>query len=235
LFQLGVPLFKISSGDLNNIPFLVEVARYRRPIILSTGMATLAEVRDSVLAIGRAGNRQLTLLHCTTDYPAAYRDVNLRAMATLREAFKLPVGLSDHTPGIEVSVAAAALGAEVIEKHFTLDKGMSGPDHQASLSPDELADLVKAVRNVEAALGDGCKAPRPCERAVSKVARKSLVAASDILPGMKVTPEMVTIKRPGTGMLPSLIDQVIGSRAVKRVDRDALLRWTDFDRGRKRK
>ncbi|NTV28847.1 MAG: N-acetylneuraminate synthase [Candidatus Omnitrophica bacterium] len=235
LFELAVPFFKISSGDLNNVPFLTEIARYRRPIILSTGMSTLKEVGTSVRAILKAGNRRLTLLQCTTDYPSDYSDVNLRAMATLSQAFGLPVGLSDHTPGIEIAVAAAALGAVVIEKHFTLDKSLPGPDHLASLDPVELSALVNSVRHVEAAMGDGKKSPCRAELGVMAVARKSLVAARDIPVGTLLGPEDVVIKRPGTGIAPGLLDSVVGHRARRAIAADTLISWKDIAQRERRR
>lgn len=225
---LKVPLFKISSGDLNNIPFLVEIASYRRPMIISTGMATLTEIGEAVRAIRKTGNRKLTLLQCTTNYPTDYRDVNLRAMAALREKFDLPVGLSDHTQGIEVAVAAAALGATVVEKHFTLDKSMPGPDHKASLDPVELAAMVRAIRNVEMAMGDGKKSVRCCEKEVRAVARKSLVAACEIPAGIRITARDLVIKRPGTGIAPADIRWVIGRKTACGIRRDRVLRWVDL-------
>ncbi len=228
LYDIKMPIFKISSGDLNNIPFLIEVARYHRPMIVSTGMSTLAEVGEAVQAILKAGNKKLTLLHCTSNYPTAYEDVNLRAMATLRMAFGFPIGLSDHTPGIEVAVAAVALGAQVIEKHFTLNKEFSGPDHKASLDPSELAALVRAVRHIESAFGDGIKAPRRCEIAVRAVARKSLVVVEKIPAGTALTKRMLAIKRPGTGIEPKDLSKVVGRHLRRAASKDEVLEWRDI-------
>jgi sialic acid synthase SpsE len=171
LAEMNLPVFKIPSGEITNLPFLEHLARKGRPIILSTGMSNLGEVEEAVGVLKNAGATSLTLLHCVTEYPAPYGEVNLRAMRTLRSAFGLPVGYSDHTPGIEIAVAAAALGADVIEKHFTLDRSLPGPDHAASLEPAELKDMVTAIRHVEVALGTGIKAPAPCELSNLLVAR----------------------------------------------------------------
>jgi len=213
LDRLNVPAFKIASGEITNLPFLEYLASQRRPIILSTGMSYLAEVETALEAIGRAGNPPVILLHCVSNYPAEANDVNLRAMATMSQKFQLPVGYSDHTRGIEVSLAAVALGACVIEKHFTLDRNLPGPDHKASLEPHELADLVRGSRLVEASLGDGLKRPAASEMDTARVARKSLVAAQDICAGDVLTRESIAIKRPGTGLPPAMRDQVIGRKA----------------------
>ena len=228
LNRLNIPAFKISSGELTNAPLLAQIARYGKPIILSTGMADLKEVKDSLELIRSAGGRKILLLHCTSNYPTRYEDVNLKAMQTLRDAFKLPVGYSDHTIGIEVSVAAVALGATMIEKHFTLDKRLPGPDHEASLDPVELKAMVKAVREIEAALGDGVKKPRPTEEGVKKVARKSVVAASDIPRGQRISAAMLAVKRPGTGLPPRLIGKIIGRKALRMIRQDDLLSEKDF-------
>ncbi|MDI6917988.1 MAG: N-acetylneuraminate synthase, partial [Thermoplasmatales archaeon] len=183
LEKLNVPAFKIGSGDLTNLPLLEYIAKKDKTIIISTGMATLDEVRDAVNAIKNAGNNQIILLHCTSNYPAKIGDCNLRAMHTLEKEFNVPVGYSDHTLGITVSVAAVAMGASVIEKHFTLDKNLPGPDHRASLEPDELKEMVKKIRNVEKALGTGEKKPAESEMETQKVARKSIVAKVNIQKG----------------------------------------------------
>lgn len=213
LDALGVPAFKISSGELTNLSFLAHVARKSKPIILSTGMSHLAEVEQAVSTIRDAGNLDVILLQCVTNYPAAPADVNLRAMATMAEAFQLPVGYSDHTLGNEVAFAAVALGACVVEKHFTLDRNQPGPDHKASIEPEELAALVRGIRTVEAALGTGRKEPAASEAATAAVARRSLVAAATIPAGAILTDALVTVRRPGTGLSPSLRGQVVGRRA----------------------
>src|SRR6185436_1340975 len=192
-----------------NLPFLFYIAARRRPIILSTGMSYLEEVETALHTIAEAGNPPTILLHCVSNYPADVSDINLRAMATMSQAFQLPVGYSDHTSGVEVALAAVALGACVIEKHFTLDRNLPGPDHKASLEPEELANLVRGIRSVEAALGDGRKQPAASEWDTARVARKSLVAARTLEAGTTLEPEMLCEKRPGTGIAPSAIDNVI--------------------------
>lgn len=229
LEALGVPAFKIASGELTNLPVLKHVARKKKPMIVSTGMASLADVEEAVRAIREAGNDRIILLHCVSNYPAEPRDVNLRAMRTMAEAFGVPVGFSDHTPGLEVALAAVALGACVIEKHFTLDRYLPGPDHQVSLEPEELARLVRGIRIVEQALGDGRKEPAASEAPIAAVARRSLVAAENIPRGTVLTERLIAIKRPGTGLSPALRDQVVG-RAVKQdVAAGTVLTWAMFE------
>jgi len=225
LAEMDIPLFKIPSGEITNLPFLDHVARKGRPIILSTGMSTLGEIEEALTVLRAAGNRQITLLHCVTEYPAPYAETNLRAMNTLRVAFGLPVGYSDHTRGIEISIAAAALGAEVIEKHFTIDRSLPGPDHAASLEPDELKQMVASIRHVEAALGDGIKAPARCELPNISVARKSVVAARSLIAGQRLTSEDLDIKRPGNGIAPRLKPMLIGRTLSAGVEKDEVLRW----------
>ncbi|MEA3493474.1 MAG: N-acetylneuraminate synthase [Candidatus Margulisiibacteriota bacterium] len=227
---LKLPLFKISSGEITNIPLLTKIAKYKKPIILSTGMSTIDEVKRALQAIYAAGNRKLTLLHCTSNYPTKYDDVNLKAMLTLKTKFNVPVGYSDHTEGIEVSVAAVAMGAAVIEKHFTLDKKMAGPDHKASLSPVELAAMVRAIRNVEKSLGDGIKRPRIAEKGVSRVIRKSLIALSDIARGEKIVLRKIGVKRPGSGIEPRFMNKIIGKLANKNIKKDQVLTWDKVKR-----
>ena len=229
LVRLGVPAFKISSGDLNNIPFLTRIAKYRKPVILSTGMSSLTEVKEAVKAIYSAGNKQLILLHCTSNYPTSPADVNLRAMNTLKKEFNTMVGYSDHTAGREISIAAVVLGARLIERHFTLDKIMAGPDHRASLDVDELKRMVMEIRNVEAALGDGGKKIRRSEIEVKNAVRKSLVAQVDIPAKKTIRPWMLTLKRPGTGIEPKYFDCLIGKRLKKSVSRNQTLKWSEVD------
>ncbi len=205
LERIGVEAYKISSGDLTDIPLIEAVASRRKPVLISTGMGSLGEVEEAVAAARRMNNEELVLLHCTTSYPTPYREVNLRAMLTLKEAFQLPVGYSDHTSGLEIPAAAVVLGARVIEKHFTLDKDLPGPDHRISLTPDELKTMVRCIRNVEAALGDGRKSATAGEEEAKKIARKSIVAACDIPAGTVITRELLTCKRPGTGLPPGFI------------------------------
>ena len=218
LTTLNLPFLKVSSGDLTNIPFLVEISKLNIPVILSTGMAKMAEVEEAVEAIEQAGLpiEKLTILHCTTEYPAPPSEVNLRAMLTLQKAFPSAViGYSDHTDGIEISIAAVALGAQVIEKHFTLDKLMEGPDHQASLTPVELAHLVSGIRKVEMAMGNGRKCPSASEIPNRLVARKSIVATKSIAKGEVFSLENVAIRRPGTGLAPKHWSQILGRKASK--------------------
>jgi N,N'-diacetyllegionaminate synthase len=225
LATMDVSVFKVPSGEITNLPFLQHLARKGRPLILSTGMSTLGEVEDAVHVLQAAGASQLTLLHCVTEYPAPYAEVNLRAMQTLKRAFGLPVGYSDHTPGIEVAIAAVALGAEVIEKHFTLDRSLPGPDHAASLEPDELQQMVTSIRHVEAALGTGIKAPAPCELPNLSVARKSVVAARALPAGHQLAPGDLDIKRPGNGLAPKLLSVLIGRTLRACLAKDELIGW----------
>lgn len=217
LNQLGLDIFKIASGEITNLPYLRAIGRLNKRVILSTGMATLEEVRAALLALEKAGTskEQITVLHCHTDYPTKPEDVNLRAMLTIRDELGVQVGYSDHTPGIEMPIAAVALGAQVIEKHFTLDRSMPGPDHRASLEPRELCAMITAIRNIEKAMGDGVKRPTLREQEIMKVARKSIVAAREIKAGEVFTKENITTKRPGTGISPMRWDQVIGGAAKK--------------------
>jgi len=223
LRQLGVKALKVGSSDTENIPYLTEIAKWRLPIILSTGMSNLAAVKNSVGAMEKVGCQKLIVLHCTTNYPTPFEQANLRVILTLKKELGLPVGFSDHTPGIEASVAAVALGAVVIEKHFTVDKNLPGPDQRASLAPAELKSLVSSIRNVEKALGTGKKKPFASELAIAKVARKSLVAASFIPVGKKITADDIAIKRPGTGMPPRDLAKVIGKIAKINILPDTLV------------
>lgn len=228
LESLNLPAFKIPSGELTNLPFLAHVARKGRPMIVSTGMATLEEVERGVRTIRENGAPELILLHCVSNYPADPAEVNLRALATLWEAFQVPVGYSDHTPGIEIALAAAALGAVLIEKHFTLDRTLPGPDHRASLEPAELMDMVQGIRRIESALGHGEKVPAPAEAAISAVARKSLVAARDLPAGTVLARSDVAIKRPGTGIPPADLQRVLGKKIHRNLACDELFTWGDL-------
>lgn len=225
LEPLDMDFWKIPSGEITNLPYLRKIGRLGQPVIMSTGMSTLHEVEAAVRVLEQAGTprEKITLLHCTTQYPTPYPAVNLRAMEALRTLGCGSVGYSDHTVGIEVSVAAAAMGAVVIEKHFTLDKNMPGPDHRASLDPAELDALVRAVRHVDEALGDGTKNVADAERANIEVARKSIVAARPIRKGELFSEENITVKRPGNGVSPMLWDTVIGRPAPADFDYDALI------------
>jgi len=220
-----VPAYKIGSGDLTNLPFLEKIAKKKKPIILSTGMANLSEVRGTVRTIKKQGNNKIILLHCTTNYPCPLEEVNLKAMLTLKREFNLPVGYSDHTLGILVPIMAVTLGAKVIEKHFTLNKNLPGPDHKASLEPKELKEMVKVIRNVEETLGSGVKKPTKSEEKIKKVARKSIIAKVDIQKGTKIISDMLIIKRPGIGIEPKYFDKVVGKIAKEYIKKDALIRF----------
>jgi N-acetylneuraminate synthase len=223
LDELEIPAFKIASGEITNLPFLSYIAGKRKPIILSTGMSTLEEVEMAEETLGQTHNSGLVLLHCTSEYPAPEEDVNLRAMDTLYHRFKVPVGLSDHTLGSAIALAAVALGASVIEKHFTLDKSLPGPDHRASLEPHELKALAKDIHNVEKALGNGIKKPSPAEAETRLSVRKSIVTSTRIKRGQFFTENNLTLKRPGTGVSPLEWDKVIGSKAVRDFEKDELI------------
>lgn len=225
LGELGVPYFKIPSGEINNYPYLRRVGATGRSVILSTGMATLGEVEQALEILKGSGATDITLLHCTTNYPTPPEEVNLRAMLTMKQAFGLPVGYSDHTMGVAIPIAAAALGAEVIEKHLTLDRGLPGPDHRASLEPGEFKEMVAAIRQVEKSLGDGIKRPAPGELAIMPAARRSLVAARDIAAGEIITASCLVAKRPGTGIPPSYWDLVVGRRARQAIPAGCILDW----------
>jgi sialic acid synthase SpsE len=217
LLDLGMPAVKVGSGELTNVPFLRALAASGRPVIQSTGMSTLSEVGEAVALLRPTGSEPLVLLHCVSEYPADPSDANLRAMETMARAYDVPVGFSDHTLGAETALAAVALGAVVIEKHLTLDRALPGPDHAASMPPDEFGALVTSIRTVGRALGDGIKAPRAGEAGTAAVARRSLVAVRDLAPGTVLTAELVAIRRPGTGLAPSQFDAVIGRTVRTRV------------------
>jgi N,N'-diacetyllegionaminate synthase len=225
LADLGAQRFKIPSGEITNLPLLRQVAGFRKPVIVSSGMATLGEIEQAIHALELAGveRSQLTVLHCNTEYPTPMSDVNLRAMLSIREAFQVAVGYSDHTLGIEVPVAATALGAAVIEKHLTLDCNLPGPDHRASLEPAAFADMVRAIRNVEVALGGAVKAPSASELKNRPIARKSIVAKRHIRAGELFSDENLAAKRPGTGLSPMRWDEVVGRKAMRDFDPDELI------------
>lgn len=216
-------MWKIPSGEITNYPYLVEIAKTGKNIILSTGMSTLQEVDDALEVLRFYGAGSITLLHCTTNYPTSIEDVNLNAMMTIKAHCGCAVGYSDHTQGIEVAVAAVAMGAEVIEKHFTLDRNMAGPDHRASLEPDELAAMVRSIRNIERAMGDGLKRPSDSELVNIEVARKSIIAARNIKKGERFTDENLTTKRPGTGINPMKWNEVISTTAKRDFAADELV------------
>ncbi len=225
LVELGLEFFKIPSGEINNLPYLRHVGRYGKPIILSTGMATLGEIEEALEILEQAGTprKLITVLHCNTEYPTPMTDVNLSAMLTIQDAFGVEVGYSDHTLGIEVAIAAVALGATVVEKHFTLDRNLPGPDHKASLEPGELKAMVVAIRNIEQALGDGIKRPSSSEAKNRLIARKSLVAACAIHAGEVFSDTNLTVKRPGIGLSPMRWNEVLGRKAPRDFAPDELI------------
>lgn len=223
LDSIGLEILKIPSSEIDNVPYLRKIAKLKKKIILSTGMSNLSNIEFALNILRNNGTRDIVLLHCNTDYPTKIEEVNLLAMETIKNAFKVSVGYSDHTNGIEVAIAAAALGAEVIEKHFTLDKNMAGPDHKASLEPFEFNNMVKAIRNIEIALGNGIKVQTPSEEINSKVGRKSLVAKVFIKSKEIFTEKNVCVKRPGTGISARYWDYVIGKEAKRDFEKDELI------------
>lgn len=225
LVSLGQDHFKIPSGEITNLPYLRHIGQFGKKVILSTGMATMDEIEAAIEVLEQAGTprAKLTVLHCTTEYPTPMNEVNLRAMQSIHTTFGVTVGYSDHTPGIEVAIAAVAMGASVIEKHFTLDRNLPGPDHKASLEPEELKAMVAAIRNIEVALGDGLKRLMPSEARNKSVARKSLVASRTIKAGERFTAENITLKRPGTGISPMRWDEVMGKKALRDFAADELV------------
>lgn len=228
LDALGVPLFKIASADITHVPLLRHVASKAKPILLSTGMSYLAEVADALWHLRSAGAQEILLMHCVSAYPAAPKDMNLRVLQTLHSYFELPVGLSDHSQGILVSLISVALGAVVIEKHFTLDKAAAGPDHKASLDPDDLKLLVQNLREVELCMGDGRKKPVEGEEEGRLLGRRSIVAAADIRADESIESWMLTCKRPGTGLEPKCWDRVVGMAARRNIEKDTILQWEDL-------
>jgi len=223
LNSLDMGKWKIPSGEITNLPYLIKIARLGKPIILSTGMSTIDEVKAAVSVLRQNGSGQITILHCTTEYPASFSDVNLKAINTIRLEFEVPVGYSDHTNGIEIPIAAVSMGAEVIEKHFTLDRNMEGPDHKASLEPKELKRMVTAIRNVEAAMGTGEKKPVESELINMSVGRKSIVAKTRISKGELFSEENLTVKRPGNGISPMMWFEIIGQSATRDYEEDELI------------
>ena len=223
LVDCGINILKVPSGEITNYPYLREIGKTGKKVILSSGMSTLEEVQEAVNVLRNHGSGEITVLHCNTEYPTPYKDVNLLAMVTIRNELDVAVGYSDHTQGIEVPIAAAALGASVIEKHFTLDPLMDGPDHRASLSPKEMAAMVQAIRNVESAMGDGEKKPAEPELANQTAARKSIIAARDIARGEILTDQNLTTKRPGNGISPMRWYEVTGTKAIRDFKEDELI------------
>ncbi len=223
LAGMGLEYMKIPSGEITNLPYLTKIGKLGCKVILSTGMSTLAEIGAATDILVKNGAHEIILLHCNTEYPTPYADVNLRAMQTMHETFGVPVGYSDHTPGIEVAVAAVAMGARVIEKHFTLDKNLEGPDHKASLEPHELAAMIRAIRIVEESMGSAEKVPSPSEIKNMAIARKSIVAAMDIKKGDAFTEWNLAVKRPGNGISPMRLHEVTGKIARRDFKEDELI------------
>ncbi len=234
LADLGMQIFKIPSGEITNLPYLREIGKYCKKVILSTGMSGMDEVRAAVEVLRKNGTDDITLLHCNSQYPTPMSDVNLLAMVSMREEMDLPVGYSDHTQGVEIPIAATALGATVIEKHFTLDRTMEGPDHKASLEPDELKQMVQGIRKIEAALGNGIKQISSSEKENVKISRKSIVAARMIGANETFTEENLTTKRPGTGISPMWWDELIGHCAKREYHQDDLILENELEKENER-
>jgi N,N'-diacetyllegionaminate synthase len=231
LHELGQPFFKIPSGEIINKPYLQHIAKKRKPVVISTGMANMEEIRNAIDIFLNEGltREEITVLHCSTEYPTPMKDVNLRAMQTIKDAFNVRTGYSDHTEGIEIPVAAVALGAVVIEKHFTLDRNMEGPDHKASLEPSELKAMVRAIRNLEAAMGDGIKKPSESEIKNIPIARKSIHYFMNMQAGTMIEIKHLVMKRPGTGISPMLYEELIGKKLRRSVNEDEMVNWEDFE------
>ncbi|WP_352418294.1 N-acetylneuraminate synthase [Proteiniborus sp.] len=223
LNKLGLETFKIPSGEITNLPYLKKIGSLKKKVILSTGMSTLGDIEGALEILRSSGTTEITVLHCNTEYPTPMEDVNLLAMKTIKDAFKVEVGYSDHTLGIEVPIAAAALGATVIEKHFTLDKTMEGPDHKASLEPEELRKMVRCIRNIEQALGNGAKKLTESESKNKNIARKSIVAGRSIKKGEILSEENLAVKRPGYGISPMRWDKILGRKAKRDFLEDELI------------
>ncbi|MFX0207270.1 MAG: N-acetylneuraminate synthase [Candidatus Hodarchaeota archaeon] len=229
LDEIGVPAFKIGSGELTNFPLLRHTARKSKPILLSTGMGTIGEIDEALKVIQNEGLLEVILLHCVTDYPAKIKDLNLHVIGTLKKSFQVPVGFSDHTEGTLVPSIAVALGASVIEKHYTLDKNMPGPDHKASLDPVQLREMVRSIRDVEKALGSGLKRPSSEEEKMRKFVRKSIVAKVDISKGSIIEEGMLSYKRPGAGLSPKYYLEIVGKKARKDIMQDDFILWKDVE------
>ena len=223
LKTIDMPFWKIPSGEVPNFPYLKALAKTRRSIIMSTGMCEMNEIEMAIHVLQKNGAGDIKLLHCNTEYPTPFEDVNLRAMVEMQKKFNIEVGYSDHTEGIEVAIAAVALGATVIEKHFTLSREMEGPDHKASIEPDELAAMVSGIRNIEKAIGDGKKKVSSSEKKNKIVVRKSIVAGRKIQKGEILTEENITVKRPGNGISPIYWNEVLGNKAVRDFEKDELI------------
>ena len=223
LEKLNVPLYKLGSGELTNYELIDYVQKTNKPMIISTGMASFDEIKETYDYIENKDN--LTMLHCITGYPISFNEANLNFIKTLQNEFDVPIGFSDHSPGIELPIAAVALGACVIEKHFTLDKNLKGPDHKASLNPKEFKAMVDAIRNVEVAMGDGIRTFSDNENNIKKVARKSIILNEDVHEGTIIEKSMLTVKRPGTGIAPKYIDEIIGKKIIKDLAANTVLKW----------
>lgn len=223
LDEIGMPIWKIPSSDITNLPYLIRIAETHKPVILSSGMSTMCDIENAFSVLRKFGSEDITILHCTTEYPAPIEEVNLMAMKSIKETFNCKVGYSDHTEGIEVPIIAAALGASVIEKHFTLDRKMEGPDHKASLEPDELKKMIEAIRIVELSMGDGIKRVSSSEEKNLEAARKSIVAKRKISTGELLTESNITVKRPGTGISPMKWFEVLGTNAKRDYNEDELI------------
>ena len=229
LHQIGMKLWKIPSGEITNLPLLEKIGRLKEPVIMSTGMSELKEVEDAIDVLRKNGCEEITLLHCTTEYPAPYEDVNLSAMETMRREFNLEVGYSDHTKGIEVPIAAVALGATIVEKHFTLNRNMEGPDHKASIEPSELRQMVSSIRNIEKTIGNGIKKVSESEKKNQDIARKSIIAKTDITKGSIFTTDNITTKRPGNGINPMKWYDVLGKVAKHDYKQDYLIETDELN------
>lgn len=223
LDQLDIPFWKIPSGDVTNYPYLVALAKTGKPIVMSTGMCDLSDISNAIRVLKENGAGDISLLHCNTEYPTPYEDVNLRAVLTMKNEFGCEVGYSDHTKGIEIPIAAVVMGASIIEKHFTLDRNMEGPDHKASLEPDELKQMITSIRNIEKAMGSGEKAPTKSETKNISVARKSIIASRNIQQGEVFTESNITTKRPGSGISPMRWNEVLGQTAKRDFREDELI------------
>lgn len=227
LIYLDVPFIKVGSTEVTNFKFLKEIGKKNKPIILSTGMSTLGEIEKALEVIYSTGNKNVKLMHCTSDYPTAVEDVNLRAMITMKNAFKIPVGLSDHTLGFEAAVASTTLGSKFVEKHITLDRNMKGPDHKASMPPQEFKEYVEHIRNTEKLLGNGIKRPTEKEKNIMNQARRSILAVKDLPKGTILKSEMLTYKRPGYGIKPELAYILIGRELKRNLSKDEVIQWKD--------
>jgi N,N'-diacetyllegionaminate synthase len=228
LIEINSPVLKWASGEINNVDLLYYAAKKNKPLIVSTGMSNLADIEQAISTVNSADNNQIYLLHCVSNYPTEPRDVNLRMMDTLKSIFEYPVGFSDHTLGTSISLAAAARGASILEKHFTLDKDIQSPDHPFSLRPKEFGSMVKSIREIIACLGDKQKKMIESEKPVAHIARRSLVANCDITRGTKITRNMVSAKRPGTGIAPTLISYILGATVSRDIKKDDIFRMSDF-------